>query len=104
MVIVNELPTFVCKVLCADRSEGNEILSCYLRIAKTTIGISNMTKEILTLLQLDQWKLALQILLNESEGLVQAPRCFVLGFELVSAYLNEPVSYTHLTLPTTPYV
>ena len=41
---------------------------------------------------------------NDDLAAVALPILMDHGFELVSAEITEPVSYTHLTLPTTPYV
>ena len=50
-------------------------------------------------------ELAVKLMIDHmAESLASGERIEIRGFGSFSLHYREPVSYTHLTLPTTPYV
>jgi len=90
LILRNELPSFVCKVLCTDQSKSNEILTSYLHLSTPSTFLPNKRKivnGIIMLLQLDQYELAFEVLFNSKKELILDK--IIVGFNLIEVYLNR---------------
>ena len=76
-------------------------LACLLLSKLAVVSVPLVLKRIID-------RLDLQLSLNTAEQMaVLVPLALLIAYgalRLTSGLFNEPVSYTHLTLPTTPYV
>ena len=84
--------------------------SLFSRILGPTLGTVGITGVILGFALTDNGSTDIRVEGNPAiEALFPEPDAEVLrqtsiGIDLIAGYEAEPVSYTHLTMPTTPYV